>query len=87
MEKTAYILLHFDKPCGVILASDEVEFDQKLETAIRNEIELDDDSNQFSIYHSNIGDWGETCTIEVQYVNEGELLIEQEFSIIKTVKY
>lgn len=86
MEKIAYILLYFGKAVAVIMAATEEELKAKLKDAIQEEACAEKDG-QFSLELGRIGDWGEDTTIKTSYVNDGALVEDNEFTLMKTVSY
>lgn len=88
LEPKSYVLLHFDHVIGVINATTFEELKSKLNTAIIENINVDNDSAPISItFIDPIGDYGDTTQIEASYVNDGELVSDQEFSIMRTCIY
>ena len=86
MTKIAYILKYYGNAVAVIMAQDEAELKEKLKTAIQEEAVAEKDG-QFSLKMETVGDWGEDTKIATSYVNDGELVEDNEFSIMKTVSY
>ncbi len=86
MEKIAYILLYFGKAVAVIMAASEEELKNKLKDAIQEEACAEKDG-QFELGLEELGDWGETSTIFTKYVNDGALVEDNEFTLMKTVSY
>lgn len=88
--KIAFVLSYFNNPVGVIVV-DEMDLDStnlrsKIEEAIKEEVTADDDS-QFELRLHWIGDYGETSKLSVTYVTDGVQLVDDEFTIMKTVMY
>lgn len=77
---------YYGKPCAAILAANENELKNKLKTAIIEEACADNNS-QFSLTLGRLGDWGEKTEIKTSYVNDGELVEDNEFTLVKTVSY
>ncbi len=86
MKKETYILKHYGDAVAVILAADEAELKEKLKPAIQEEVSAEKDG-QFSLTVAALGDWGEDTKIKTSYVNEGELVDDDEFTVMKTVSY
>jgi len=86
MKKTTYILNYYGKGVAVILAENETELKEKLKTAIIEEACAEKDG-QFSLSLSDMGDWGEDTNIKTSYVNDGALVEDNEFTLVKTVSY
>lgn len=86
MKKTAYILSYHGNGCAVILATNETDLKDKLKEAIQEEASAEKNA-QFSLSLERIGDWGETTNIRTCYVNDGELVEDNEFTLTKTVLY
>lgn len=86
MEKTTYILVYQGNPVAVITAGDDFELTKKLGKAIQEEVSAEKDGQlEYSI--DRIGDWGETTPIKAKYVQDGFLVDDNEFSLIKTITY
>ena len=81
-----YVLSHYGEVVGVIIAENEGELLARTAGAVQDNIEADEDG-QFSIEKGVLGDFGEGTFIKVMYVNEGELIIDDEFNLTKTVSY
>jgi hypothetical protein len=86
MKKTAYILNYYGRSVAVIFADSETELKEKLTDAIKEEV-CADNGAQFSLALGRIGDWGEDTDIKTSYVNDGELIEDNEFTLVKTVSY
>jgi hypothetical protein len=86
MKKTAYILKYHGQGVAVILAENDSELKEKLKDAIQEEAVAEKDA-QFSLKLGEMGDWGEDTTIKTSYVNDGELVEDDEFTLMKTVSY
>lgn len=86
MKKTTYILSYHGNPCAVIITEKESELEGKLKTAIQEEVSAEKDA-QFSLNIKRMGDWGEKTEIKTSYVNDGELVEDNEFTLVKTVSY
>ena len=87
MEKEeTYVLSHYGEVVGVIIAENEGQLLARTAGAVQDNIEADEDG-QFSIEKGVLGDFGEGTFIKVMYVNEGELIIDDEFNLTKTVSY
>lgn len=86
MEKTAYILVYQGNPVAVITAGDDFELTNKLGKAIQEEVSAEGDG-QLECSIDRIGDWGETTPIKARYVQDGFLVDDNEFSLIKTIIY
>lgn len=86
MEKTTYILVYQGNPVAVIIAGDDFELTNKLGKAIQEEVSAEEDG-QLNISIDRIGDWGETTPIKARYVQDGFLVDDNEFSLIKTITY
>lgn len=86
MKKTAYILNYHGRGVAVILAENETELKEKLKTAIQEEVSADNEG-QFSLTLGRMGDWFESTDIKTSYVNDGELIEDNEFSLVKTISY
>lgn len=86
MEKTAYILVYQGNPVAVITAGDDFELTNKLGKAIQEEVSAEEDG-QLELSIDRIGDWGETTPIKAKYVQDGFLVDDNEFNLIKTVIY
>ncbi len=86
MKKIAYILNYMGKAVAVIMAQDEAELKEKLKPAIQDEVCAEVDA-QFSLTLGKLGNWGETTKIKTSYVDNGELIEDSEFTIMKTVSY
>ena len=86
MEKTTYILSYQGNPVAVITAGDDFELTNKLGKAIQEEVSAEEDG-QLECSIDRIGDYGETTPIKAKYVQDGFLVDDNEFSLIKTVVY
>lgn len=86
MEKTTYILVYQGNPVAVIIAGDDFELTNKLGKAIQEEVSAEEDG-QLEISIDRIGDWGETTPIKSKYVQDGFLVDDNEFRLIKTIIY
>ncbi len=86
MKKIAYILNYMGRAVAVIMAADENELKEKLKPAIQEEVGAEVDA-QFSLKLETLGDWGEDTKLKTSYVNDGELIEDNEFTIMKTVSY
>jgi len=86
MEKITYILVYQGNPVAVIIAGDEFELTNKLGKAIQEEVSAEEDG-QLEISIDRIGDWGESTPIKSKYVQDGFLVDDNEFSLIKTITY
>lgn len=86
MTKIAYILNYMGSGVAVIMAADENELKEKLKPAIQEEVGAEKDA-QFSVDFVRLGDWGETTKLKTSYVQDGELIEDGEFTIVKTVSY
>lgn len=86
MEKTTYILVYQGNPVAVIIAGDDFELTNKLGKAIQEEVSAEEDG-QLEISIDRIGDWGESSPIKSKYVQDGFLVDDNEFSLIKTITY
>jgi len=88
--KIAFVLSYFRNPVAVIIVDEKsfnsTELRSKLETAIKEEVSADEDT-QFELRLNWIGDWGETCPLSVTYVTDGVQLVDEEFTLMKTVMY
>lgn len=88
MKKIAFVVEHFGDTVGVITLFGENVDDirPKLESAVRDNVEVDKDT----VVHVGIGlvgDYGENTKVVIKYVNEGELIEDDEFVLRKTVLY
>ena len=86
MKKIAYILSYMGRAVAVIMAADENELKEKLKPAIQEEVGAETDT-QFTLGLEEVGDYGETSTIFTQYVQDGALIDDNEFTVMKTVDY
>ena len=87
MEKTNYILRdEFGKCVAIISASNEKELKEKTAVAIKMEVSAEEDG-QFELEIRRIGDYGEDTLTFVQYVQDGLLITDGGFSLVKTVTY
>ncbi|MEK6829807.1 MAG: hypothetical protein AABY15_06835 [Nanoarchaeota archaeon] len=86
MKKPTYILNHYGKGVAVILAENDLELKEKLKTAIQEEAVAETDG-QFSLEIGEMGDWGEDTEIKTSYVNDGALIEDNDFTLVKTVSY
>lgn len=86
MKKTTYILNYYGKGVAVIIAENETELKEKLKVAIQEEACAEKNA-QFSLALGEMGDWGEDTNIKTSYVNDGELVEDNEFTLVKTVSY
>ena len=88
MKQTTFVLTNQGSPCAVIIANEEntTEFETKVSQAIKEEVVADEDT-QFELQIGTIGDWGEDIEIKTTYVNNGELITDDEFQLRKLVSY
>ena len=86
-EPVIFILKRFSAPVSVIIASNEEELVVKLKMAIMAEVYAEIDG-QFSLRGDiNTLEWGETADITVEYVQDGSLITDSEFSLMKTIHH
>ena len=86
MSKTSYILSHNGSPVAVINTESITNLKTKLTRAIKEELIIDEDT-QFSVLIGEMGDWGEDTDIKTLYLNDGQLIEDNEFVLMKTVSY
>jgi hypothetical protein len=87
MEKINYILKdELGQGIAIISASNEKELKEKTATAIKMEVSSEEDG-QFDLEIRRIGDYGEDTKTFVQYVQDGLLITDGGFSLVKTVTY
>lgn len=86
MKKIAYILNYMGRAVAVIMAADENELKEKLKPAIQEEVGAETDG-QFSLSLGTLGDWGEDTKIKTSYVQDGSLVDDDDFTVMKTVSY
>lgn len=86
MKNIAYILIYMGNPVAAIIAQNETEVEPKLKDAIQEEVGAEKDA-QFSLNIPRMGDWGEQVSINTSYVQEGTLIEDNEFKLMKTVTY
>jgi hypothetical protein len=86
MEKIVYILIYQGNPVAVITAGDDFELTKKLGKAIQEEVSAEEDG-QLECSIDRIGDYGETTPIKSRYVQDGCLVDDNEFALMKTVSY
>lgn len=87
MEKINYILRdEFGKCVAIISASNEKELKEKTAVAIKMEVSAEEDG-QFELEIRRIGDYGEDTLTFVQYVQDGLLITDGGFFLVKTVTY
>jgi len=86
MEKTTYILSYQGNPVAVITAGDDFELTKKLGKAIQEEVSAEEDG-QLECSIDRIGDYGEKTPIKAKYVQDGFLVDDNEFELVKTVSY
>lgn len=87
--QNTFILSYFKKPVAVIQidGNDSVKsFEDKLKKAIIEEVSADADA-QFELKMQTLGDYGETTNLDARYVQDGFLVRDTEFSLMKTVCY
>ena len=87
--KNTFILSYFNKPVAVIQVNGEDSvktFEEKLKQAIIEEVSADADG-QFELKMYILGDYGETTNLVAKYVQDGFLVRDIEFSLMKTVCY
>ena len=84
MSRTTYILKAYGENKSVILAESQKELGKKTCSAIAIEEQADEKTTtvQFPEY---MGDWGEDTSIVAQFVNEGSLITNTEYSLQKVV--
>jgi hypothetical protein len=75
-----------DKPAAVINAESQANLKEKTERAVKEHLSVEPDT-QFSLAIGRIGDWGEETQVTAQYVDDGELITDSEFTLTKTVSY
>ncbi len=86
MSKTSYILTYMGKPAAVINAESQANLKEKAERAVKEHLSVEPDT-QFSLSIGRIGDWGEETQVTAEYVDEGSLITDSEFTLTKTVSY
>lgn len=86
MEKAIFVLTYMGKAVAAIQAESETQLKEKVATAIKEEVSAEPDT-QFSLRVGRIGDWGETTTVKTDYVNDGLLIQDEEFTLTKLVAY
>lgn len=86
MAKENYILKHQGNPIAIIAAASEDELKRKTGLAIRNEVSAEPNT-QFELTLGRVGDWGEDTLIRTKYVQDGLLITDVEFSLVKTINY
>ena len=81
------VLNYFGKAIAVIICDTEEQLKAKVETAIKEEVEPDEDT-QFELTIGRVGDYGETTEVRVSYVEGGELIQGCDyFDLVKVVNY
>lgn len=86
MTKSTYVLIYGLKVVAVILADKEPELKKKISRAIKDETCAETDGQFFL----KLGEERGLCyerRITCEYVNNGCLITDQEFKIIKTTLY
>lgn len=86
MSKTSYVLSHQGSPVAVINAESQANLKEKVSRAIKEEVSAEADG-QFELTIGEMGDWGEDTDIKTKYVNDGELVEDDEFVLTKMVSY
>lgn len=86
MAKTNYILTYQGEPKAIISIDNEKDFKDKISLAIKEEVCAEKDA-QFELQIGRLGDWGEKTNIKTKYVQDGLLITDEEFSIIKSITY
>lgn len=86
MKKENYILKYQGSPIAVISAASEDELKNKIAIAIKEDVSAEHDG-QFELSLGRVGDWGEDTLIKTKYVQDGLLITDGEFSLIKTITY
>lgn len=84
-----FVLNQFGTPIAVITLKslNEEELKAKLAEAIKVEVDADADS-QFSLRVGRLGDYGETTNLSVDYVQDGELIQQDDsFNCVLVVTY
>ncbi len=81
-----YILSYFGKPVAVVQSPLASLLQKKIQTAIIEEVGADKDG-QFGLLMPDLPDYGETIDLKVNYVSEGQLISDNEFTLTKTVCY
>jgi hypothetical protein len=87
--KNTFILSYFNKPVAVIQVNGEDSvktFEDKLKQAIIEEVSADADG-QFELKMQRLGDYGETTNLVTKYAQDGFLVRDVEFTLMKTVCY
>lgn len=85
MKNTNYILRNeFGKSVAIISASNEKELKEKTSAAIKMEVSAEEDG-QFELQIGRVGDYGEDTLIKTKYVQDGLLITDDGFSLVKTV--
>jgi hypothetical protein len=87
---TTFVLSKFGKSVAVIILKEGEDLFStlmaKVLTAIKEE-ECADSDGQSSITFGRIGDWGEDSRVHATYVNNGELISDDEYILTKIVSY
>jgi len=86
-EPVTFILKRFDDPVGVIVASTSEELAVKIKKAIMVEVYADTEGQFSARGDIDTLSWGETANITVEYVQDGSLINDSEFSLMKTIHY
>jgi hypothetical protein len=86
MSKTSYILTYMGKPAAVINTESQASLEEKTERAVKEHLSVEPDT-QFSLSIGRIGDWGKETQVTAQYVDDGFLVTDNEFTLMKTVSY
>ena len=86
-EPITFILKRFGAPVGVIVASTSEELAVKIKKAIMVEVYADTEGQFSARVDIDTLDWGETANITVEYVQDGSLITDSEFSLMKTIHY
>lgn len=81
-----YILSQYGKPVAVVQSPITSLLKEKIKTAIIEEVDAEKDG-QFECFNFNLPDYGESVNLKVRYVNNGELIADDEFSLMQTVCY
>ena len=81
-----YILNYFGKPIAVVQSPITSLLQKKIQTAIMEEVGADKEG-QFGLIVPSLPDYGETVDLKVNYVLEGELILDDEFTLTQTVCY
>lgn len=86
MEKTSFVLENFGDAVGVIIAENESELMVKTTAAIQDNITADEDT-KFELQIGRIGNFGEHIFLYVKYVENGLLVEDDEFRLLKLTTY